>query len=211
MCPAPAACWEAGRVPWKIRAFCAQPPPGRWAERHNGGVPDFAEFRLADDTVVRLELAPVGAEPPVSDDPSDDPSDGRPDAGHAGNGEAWDGQLDDLPEGFSTPVPAGRGSRGAALAAGTLRGALRPLGLVIQEVHDSLGALDNPPQEVSVELGVQIGQDLKMGIVGANGQASMKVSATWRLPAAPANSAVSQGIPTGAPGASGPAPGAGAR
>ena len=54
MCPAPAACWEVGRVPWRIRSFCAQRPPGRWAKRHNGGVPDFAEFRLADDTVLDL-------------------------------------------------------------------------------------------------------------------------------------------------------------
>jgi hypothetical protein len=128
-------------------------------------VPDFAEFRLADDTVVRLELAPVGQPPD------------------------FDGELHDLPEGFSTPVPVGRGSRAAGFAADSLRRALRPLGLVLQEVHDSLGTVGNPPQEVSVELGIQIGQDLKMGIVGANGQASMRISATWRpapVPVAPA-------------------------
>jgi hypothetical protein len=125
-------------------------------------VPEFAEFRLADDTAVRLELAPVG-QPLVAA-----------------------GETDDLPEGFGDTIPVGRGSaRTAEWAAGTLSWALRPLGLLLQEVHDSLVTVSAPPQEVSVEFGVQIGQDLKLGIVGANGQASMKVSATWRLPAAP--------------------------
>lgn len=80
---------------------------------------------------------------------------------------------------------------------------LRPIGLVLQEVQDSLSALDHPPQEVSVELGVQIGQDLKLGIVGANGQASMKVCATWRPVPAPA--AVPAAVPGPAP-APGPVP-----
>jgi hypothetical protein len=92
------------------------------------------------------------------------------------------GEGEDLPEGFRAPVPVGRG-----VAAGVLRTVLRPLGLVLQEVHDSVGALADPPQEVTVELGLQFGQDLKLGIVGANGQASMKVSATWRRGAAGAD------------------------
>lgn len=119
-------------------------------------MPDYAEFRLADDSVVRLELAPVGELPPEG------------------------GESDDLPEGFTAPVPVARGSRAGRAAVGTLQVVLRPLGLVLQEVHDSLAALPDPPQEVSVELGVQIGQDLRLGIVGVNGQASMKVCATWQ-------------------------------
>lgn len=138
-------------------------------------MPDFAELRLADDTLVRVELAPVGQ--PPSD----------------GGGPA------DLPEGFAEPVPVGRGSRAAAQAASAVLGTvLRPLGLVLQEVHASLAGLHDPPQEVSVELGVQIGQDLKLGIVGANGQASLKVSATWRpaqVPAAPAATAAGPACP----------------
>ncbi len=45
-----------------------------------------------------------------------------------------------------------------------------------------MGAAANPPQELSVEFGVQIGQDLKLGIVDANGQASLTITATWKLP-----------------------------
>jgi len=124
---------------------------------------EFAEFRLADDTAVRVELATVGQPPPPGEQP------------------------DDLPEGFEAPVPAGRGARAAAeLAAGSLRFVLRPLGPLLQEVHDSLSGVSDPPDEICVEFGVQIGQDLKLGIVGANGQASLKVAATWRLAAAPA-------------------------
>lgn len=70
------------------------------------------------------------------------------------------------------------------LATDTLRAALRPLGPLLQEVHDAVASSERAPDEVSVEFGVQIGQDLKLGIVGSNGQASMKVSATWRLSSA---------------------------
>jgi hypothetical protein len=137
-------------------------------------VPDFADIRLSDGSVVRVELAPVGHSPSEGDG------------------------AEDLPDGFSAPVPVGRGSRAAAAAAGTLRAVLRPLGLVLQEVHDSVSALGDPPQEVSVELGVQIGQDLTLGIVGGNSQASMKVCAVWR----PAPTPVPAAAP-GAPAASG--------
>lgn len=79
-----------------------------------------------------------------------------------------------------TPVSRG-GDRVTAMAADALRATLRPLGPVLQQVHDSVAAADNPPQDVSVEFGVQIGQDLKLGIVGGSGQATMKITATWRL------------------------------
>ncbi|MER6568782.1 CU044_2847 family protein [Streptomyces sp. NPDC001093] len=79
-----------------------------------------------------------------------------------------------------TPVAAG-GSRVAEVAADTLRAALRPLGPVLQQVHDSIASAPNPPRDVSVEFGVQIGQDLKLGIVGGSGQATMKITASWRL------------------------------
>ncbi|MEV0275926.1 CU044_2847 family protein [Streptomyces sp. NPDC050610] len=123
-----------------------------------GQVTDYAEILLADDTTVRLALAPVGA-PPGS-----------------GSGSGGDARL-----GGVTPV--GRGAQAAAaLAVGTLRTVLRPVGLLLQEVHDAVGAADDPPQELSVEFGVQLGQDLKLGIVGANGQASLTISATWKMP-----------------------------
>lgn len=125
---------------------------------------DFAEIKLADDTTVRLELAPVGGASLPGDDATDQ----------------------DLPGGIGGSTPVGRGGAGASrLAVGTLRTALRPLGPLLQEVHDSMTAAADPPQEISVQFGVQIGQDLKLGVVGANGQASLTVSATWR-PGSPA-------------------------
>ncbi|MDW6059016.1 CU044_2847 family protein [Streptomyces sp. FXJ1.4098] len=79
-------------------------------------------------------------------------------------------------------TPVGRGSRAAAaLATDALRTVLRPLGPLLQEVHDAVRAAPNPPHEINVQFGVQVGQDLKLGIVGANGQASLTVSATWQL------------------------------
>ncbi|KOG90877.1 CU044_2847 family protein [Streptomyces varsoviensis] len=116
-------------------------------------VTDYAEILLADDTTVRLTLAPVGAPP--------------------GGGDA----------GLGGVTPVGRGARVAAtIATEAWRTVLQPLGPLLQEVHDAVGAAADPPQELSVEFGVQLGQDLKLGIVGANGQASMTISATWKLP-----------------------------
>ncbi|WP_425444821.1 CU044_2847 family protein [Streptomyces milbemycinicus] len=75
------------------------------------------------------------------------------------------------------------GGFAAALATDALRTVLRPLGPLLQEVHDAVCAAPNPPHEINVQFGVQVGQDLKLGIVGANGQASLTVSATWQLSA----------------------------
>ena len=38
----------------------------------------------------------------------------------------------------------------------------------------------SPPQEVNVTFGLQIGQDLRLGVVGGSGQAHLTVSATWQ-------------------------------
>jgi hypothetical protein len=60
-------------------------------------------------------------------------------------------------------APAGRGAQAAAaLATDTLRAVLRPLGPLLQEVHDAVAAAPDRPQEINV----QVGQDLKLGIVG---------------------------------------------
>jgi Trypsin-co-occurring domain 1 len=124
---------------------------------------DYAEFTLSDGTPVRLELAPVGV--------------GR----HSGadRDTAGTGAI-----GGVTPVGrTGRTAQAAVhLAADGLRTVLRPLGPLLQEVHDAVSTASDPPHEVTVEFGVQIGQDLKLGLIGANGQASLKVAATWRLP-----------------------------
>ncbi|MEU5324074.1 CU044_2847 family protein [Streptomyces sp. NPDC021056] len=122
---------------------------------------DYMEFTLDDGACVRLEL--VGA------------------------GEDATSGLDgaDLPEGIAGVTPAGQGARAGTLATNALRTVLSPLGPVLQQVHDAIRGIPDPPQELSVDFGVQIGQDLKIGIVGANGQASMTISATWHLPSGP--------------------------
>ncbi|QUW93184.1 CU044_2847 family protein [Streptomyces sp. V17-9] len=93
---------------------------------------------------------------------------------------------DDLPEGMGRAVPVARGTGTVArFAAGALRGALSPLGPLIQEVHDAATAVPDPPTELSVTFGVQVGQDLKLGIVGGTGTAHLTVTASWS-PTAPA-------------------------
>ncbi|KRV51414.1 hypothetical protein AQ490_01255 [Wenjunlia vitaminophila] len=130
-------------------------------------MPDFAEIRLTNDTSVRLELTP--SEHTDNADPFSPPV--RP--------EQPDGA--DLPDGFGGVSPVGRRSV-TTVAADSLRVVLRPLGPLLQEVYDAVAATPNRPQQVNVTFGVQIGQDLKLGIVGASGQASLTVSATWELP-----------------------------
>ncbi|MEU1051078.1 CU044_2847 family protein [Streptomyces sp. NPDC005876] len=87
---------------------------------------------------------------------------------------------DDRPDGMGRAVPVADGSRSVArLAAGALRGALSPLGPLIQQVHDAATAVPDPPTELSVTFGVQVGQDLRLGIVGGTGQAHLTVTASW--------------------------------
>lgn len=119
---------------------------------------DYMEFTLGDGVGVRMELAAVGEYP-------------APPQGDA-----------DLPDGMAGVTPVGRGARVGELAADALRTVLSPLGPVLQQVHDAVCGIPDPPHEISVEFGIQVGQDLKIGIVGANGQASMTISATWQLP-----------------------------
>nr|WP_099054935.1 CU044_2847 family protein [Streptomyces fodineus] len=119
---------------------------------------DFSELQLADGTAVRFQLTPA-------DDRAGAPAQ----------------QAGQLPEGMGATVPVSRGGRGvAAHAVETLRSTLRPLGPFLQEIHDAVAGSERPPQEISVTFGVQVGQDLKLGIVGGNGQAHLTVSATWR-------------------------------
>ncbi|QKV91906.1 hypothetical protein HUT19_09240 [Streptomyces sp. NA02950] len=126
---------------------------------------DYAEIPLPDGTPVRLELAPVATAAPPS-----------------ANGGPEGGPAERLPGGIGGVTPVSRPPRAATvLAAEGLRAVLRPLGPLLQEVHDAVSAAANPPDEIQVQFGVQVGQDLKLGIVGANGQASLTVSATWQL------------------------------
>ena len=119
------------------------------------------DLTLDDGSPVRFLLAPADGTPAA---PSDD----------------------DLPEGMGRAVPVARGTGTVArFAAGALRGALSPLGPLLQEVHDAATAVPDPPTELSVTFGVQVGHDLKLGIVGGTGTAHLTVTASWS-PTAPA-------------------------
>ncbi|KOG81623.1 hypothetical protein ADK47_31445 [Streptomyces rimosus subsp. rimosus] len=107
--------------------------------------------------MVRVALAPVGEPAGGADGP-------------------------DLPGGIGGVTPVGRGDRVTTLASDALRAVLSPLGPVLQQVRDAVLATPDPPQELAVTFGVQIGQDLKLGVVGTGEQASMTVSASWQFP-----------------------------
>lgn len=115
-------------------------------------VTEHREIPLANGTTVRLELAPVG-----------------------------DASLEEAYGGVGGVTPVGRGARAAAtLANASLSVILQGLGQVLEDVHDAVRSTPHPPQEFTVQFGVQVGQDLKLGIVGANGNANLTLSATWR-------------------------------
>ncbi|MYX33428.1 MULTISPECIES: CU044_2847 family protein [unclassified Streptomyces] len=115
---------------------------------------DSQEFSLDDSTTVRFVVA----------------------------GEAQPGLEEADSSGDIGPlVPvARRGPAIAAVAADVLRNTLKPLGPLVQEVHDAVMAGPTPPTEVAVTFGVQLGQDLKLGIVNGSGQAHLTVTATWK-------------------------------
>ncbi|MER5945481.1 CU044_2847 family protein [Streptomyces sp. NPDC001904] len=95
-------------------------------------------------------------------------------------GRTPDPDAPDLPDGMGAAVAVSRGGQAvAALATGALHQALRPLGTLIEEVHGVVTGTPVPPSEISVSFGLQIGGDLKLGIVGATGQAHLNVTATW--------------------------------
>ncbi len=151
-------------------------------DRHNENVPDLhesqlaepqpqepqlAELSLRDGTTIRLELTPTGSGPAPSPQ-------GRPEKADAPDGA-------DPPEGTGPTVPAPRSGAGTTTAAvAALRTTLRPLGPLLQEIHDVITTSEQPPNELSVQFGVQVGQDLKLGIVGVNGRASLTITATWQ-------------------------------
>ncbi|WJV45311.1 CU044_2847 family protein [Streptomyces flavofungini] len=120
-------------------------------------MPEYLELDLSG-AALRVRLADVGEAPPAASD---------------------DGAL---PAEFGVPGPvsSGGGGRAAALAADTLRATLRPLGPLLDQVHASVSGAEHPPDEFGVEFGVEVGKDLKLGIVGVKGTATMTVSAMWR-------------------------------
>lgn len=111
-----------------------------------------------------------------------------------------DASLTDTYGGVGGVTPVGRGTRAAAaLADAGLGVVLQGLGSVLQDVHDAVRSAPHPPQEFTVQFGVQVGQDLKLGIVGANGNASLTISATWRPDQTPPDQRPPDQPPPGGP------------
>ncbi|MET7738279.1 CU044_2847 family protein [Streptomyces sp. NPDC005402] len=81
------------------------------------------------------------------------------------------------------PVASGGNGRVGRAARGALREVLKPLVPVLQSVHETVSAMDRRPQQLTVDLGVKVGNDLTLGIVANKGEASLTVSATWNLEA----------------------------
>ncbi|MET9395650.1 CU044_2847 family protein [Streptomyces sp. NPDC006624] len=114
---------------------------------------DAQDFALSDGTTVRFLVEPAGR--PVSD-------------------------AERAPDGMGPLVPVSRNRRADAAVAAALRATLQPLGSLVQDVHDAVVTGATPPGEVSVTFGVQLGHDLKLGIVSGSGQAHLTVTATWK-------------------------------
>ncbi|MFE1773247.1 CU044_2847 family protein [Streptomyces sp. NPDC059008] len=128
-------------------------------------------LKLDDGTVVWLR-----AEEPVAKSPSGAGRSVHPDDGA-------DGELE-LPDAFGSAQPVSVDSRmGRALTRGgeVLEEALRPLGGVLGQIHRSIASGEHRPDEVTVEFGVTLGSDLRLGVFSGNGEASFTVSATWNL------------------------------
>ncbi|MFJ3876970.1 CU044_2847 family protein [Streptomyces sp. NPDC090077] len=86
-------------------------------------------------------------------------------------------------EGLGPLVPVGRRADAvAAFATDALRSALKPLGALVREVHSSMTSVPVPPTEITVTFGIQLTQDLQLGIVNGNNQAHLTVTANWTPP-----------------------------
>ncbi|MER7581880.1 CU044_2847 family protein [Kitasatospora sp. NPDC097691] len=135
---------------------------------------ETVELKLADGTGVVVELSPAPAAYPVELPPG----------------------AADLPPGSAPVVPVGRARRAAEAAGRTLADVLSPLGGVLDSVHSAVRGAVRPPDEVEVELGVKLTHDLKLGIAGAGGEATITVRATWTP-----RSATTPAVPAAAPAA----------
>ncbi|WP_327350307.1 CU044_2847 family protein [Streptomyces sp. NBC_01304] len=115
---------------------------------------EYVEFTFGDDQAVLLEVMPSPLRKPGEEEP-----------------------------GMELLESYGRGGDVVRRAArGALLGALSPLVPVLESVRQTTDRLADPPHEVTVEVGVRITDDLKLGIVGVRGEAGLIVRATWRAP-----------------------------
>ncbi|MGW1493842.1 CU044_2847 family protein [Streptomyces sp. NPDC002402] len=135
----------------------------------------YAELILGDSTVVRLQLSPVGVQQ------AEEGNGAHEEFGELMGYAELNEDDEDLPDGIGGAEPVGRVKDAARVVLrGSLRGALRPLGPLLREVHSVVTSVDSPPQEFNVQFGLQLGQDLKLGIVDVKSASSITVSATWR-------------------------------
>lgn len=94
----------------------------------------------------------------------------------------------DLPADFGSALPVSVNERAAqALTRGgeALAEALRPLGGVLDGIHQSFTESTRRPNEVTVEFGVTLGSDFSLGVFSGKGEASFTVSATWNFTDSP--------------------------
>jgi hypothetical protein len=144
-----------------------------------------------DGSVVRLHLAPATKETAKLLEPT--------------NGQAETDESLELPSGFGSAQPVsvqGRVAQALTRGGETLAEALRPLGGVLDGIHQSLAESVQRPDEVTVAFGVTLGSDLSLGIFSGKGESSFTVSASWHFsdtrpvpspgtPIAPSGAAVS--------------------
>ncbi|MFI9051137.1 CU044_2847 family protein [Streptomyces sp. NPDC053427] len=126
-------------------------------------------LKMDDGTVVWLRAE----EPPVE---------GRSDT-VPGQPPPADGELE-LPDAYGSAQPVSvdaRMSRALTRGGEALEEALRPLGGVLAQIHRSISGGSHRPDEVTVEFGVTLGSDLRLGVFSGKGDASFKVSAKWNL------------------------------
>ncbi|WP_406274860.1 hypothetical protein OH779_40330 [Actinacidiphila glaucinigra] len=99
---------------------------------------------------------------------------------------AADSPLEVATPGSAPLVPVAGQSNGrvARAARGALNEVLKPLVPVLQSVHNTVSTMEQRPHQLTVDLGVKVGNDLTLGIVANKGEASLTVSATWNLDAA---------------------------
>lgn len=136
------------------------------------------KLTFEDGSAVRLHLNPVPDSVEALEQ-HEQPADG-------GAGSGADGL--ELPEGFGKAKPVsvdGRAAQALSRSGTALTDALRPLGGVLDSIHQSFSRFAQRPDEVTVEFGVTLGTDLSLGVFSGSGEASFTVSATWDLAGRP--------------------------
>ena len=124
---------------------------------------DYVQFAFDDGTSVLVEVFPARV------------------AGGQGESGVDDPASVDLPS-ASQPVDAvSRIGDTVEKAGKTLAEVLRPLIPVLDSVHQTVSKADQPPDEITVGLGLKLSSELHLMLVGGNGEAGLTVSAKWNL------------------------------